>query len=306
MNDIINQNDLIILGGGPAGLTSAIFAARAGIDTLIIENSTASKSTSNSTVENYPGFLEITGDELSHKMREQAIKLGAKIEKQAPIKGMFLSDEKKEIETSNKTYDAKSVIIATGAYTIPLPVNNEEKFRSKGIHYNAESDGGLYKGKDVFVVCEEHSLDKAYFLSKLANEVTIITRKSSFDSDSHMLEKILTKDNIKIMYNSEVSDVEGKKALEAIIVKKTSSTDEIRFKADAVFVFLGTKTSSSLFNQYIALDKSGHITTNEKMMTNVSGVFAVGDIRAKEHRQLTTAVSDGTIAALEAERYLLN
>lgn len=300
------KKDLIIIGGGPAGLTSAIYASRAGIDTLVIDNYIAGGQVATSDIiENYPGFLKISGAELSEIITQQARKNGAEVKQLENLESVYLSNDKKEIKTSENTYTARCVIIASGANPVPLPVENEEEFRGRGIHYCAVCDGALYKGKNVAVVGGGNSaVDEAYFLSNLAQEVTIILRKDKFKAEKRLIDRITQKSNINIMYNTEVVAVEGKDSVDTIIIRDTLTANENKMNFDGLFVYIGSKPNSDMFKEYITTDERGYIPTNEKMMTNISGVYAVGDIRVKDYRQLTTAVSDGTIAALEVERYL--
>lgn len=300
------KKDLIIIGGGPAGLTSAIYASRAGIDTLVIDNYIAGGQVATSDIiENYPGFLKISGAELSEIITQQAQKNGAEVKQLENLESVYLSNDKKEIKTSENTYTSRCVIIASGANPVPLPVENEEEFRGRGIHYCAVCDGALYKGKNVAVVGGGNSaVDEAYFLSNLAQEVTIILRKDKFKAEKRLIDRITQKSNINIMYNTEVVAVEGKDSVDTIIIRDTLTANENKMNFDGLFVYIGSKPNSDMFKEYITTDERGYIPTNEKMMTNISGVYAVGDIRVKDYRQLTTAVSDGTIAALEVERYL--
>jgi thioredoxin reductase (NADPH) len=304
MGDI--NKELIIIGGGPAGLTSAIYASRAGIETLVIDNYIAGGQVATSDIiENYPGFLRVSGAELSEIITQQAQKSGAEIKQLENLESVYLSNDKKEIKTSENTYTARCVIIASGANPVPLPVENEEEFRGRGIHYCAVCDGALYKGKIVAVVGGGNSaVDEAYFLSNLAQEVTIILRKDKFKAEKRLIDRITQKSNINIMYNTEVVAVEGKDSVDTIIIRDTLTANENKMNFDGLFVYIGSKPNSDMFKEYITTDERGYIPTNEKMMTNISGVYAVGDIRVKDYRQLTTAVSDGTIAALEVERYL--
>lgn len=299
--------DIIIIGGGPAGLTAAIFSSRSGLDTLVIDNYiTGGQVGTCDNIENYPGFMQISGAEFSEKITEQAKKNGAEIIQFEEIKSIELSENKKEIHMSDKIFSAKCVVISSGAAPIPLPINDEEKFRGRGIHYCAVCDGALYKGKTVAVIGSGNSaVDEAYFLSNLAREVIIIVRKDGFKAEKRLLDRIQKKNNIKIMYNSEIVEAEGTDKLDTIIIKNSKSSNTNRMKIDGVFVYIGSKPNSDLVKDYAETDENGYIITDDKMMTSISGVFAAGDIRVKPFRQITTAVSDGTIAALEAERLII-
>ncbi len=297
--------DVIIMGSGPSGLAAAIYASRAGLDTIVIDNYiSGGQAAISDTIENYPGFIKITGAELSERMKEQAEKSGAIINQLEEIKNVSLSGQIKEVETANTIYQSKVLMIATGAYPVPLPVENEEKFRGKGIHYCAVCDGAMYKGKTIAVVGGGNSaIKEALFLSNIAHEVILIRRKNSFHAEKVLIEKVQRKNNIKIMYNTDVVGVDGKDSMDTLIIKGVKTPDKYRINVSAVFVCIGRKPSSELFCNYVQT-QNGYIVTDERMQTDISGVYAIGDIRVKEYRQLTTAVSDGTIAALEAEQYI--
>lgn len=299
--------DVIIIGGGPAGMTAAIYSSRSGLDTLVIDNYiTGGQASTCDNIENYPGFIQISGAEFAEKISEQAKKNGAEIIQLEDIKSIELSENKKEIYMSDKKFSAKCVVIASGAAPIPLPIKDEEKFRGRGIHYCAVCDGSLYKGKTVAVIGSGNSaVNEAYFLSNLAREVIMIVRKDSFKAEKWLLDRIHKKNNIKIMYNSEIVEAQGNDKLDTIIIKNSKSSNTNRMKIDGVFVYIGSKPNSDLMKDYVETDEKGYIITDEKMMTSISGVFAAGDIRVKPFRQITTAVSDGTIAALEAERLIV-
>jgi len=300
--------DLLIIGSGFSGLTSAIYASRAKIPTIVLAKKAQSgEKNEDYTIENYPGFSKISGQELNSGMRSQAEKLGASFYEFEKITSVKLADEIKEIETEDTIFTPKSVIIAVGAEPFTMNISNEERFKGKGVHYCAISDGAMYKDKNVIVVGgEDASLEEAYFLSKLAKDVTIIQDDGKFNAKKTTLDKVLTKDNIRIMYNWDLVKVDGKDFVDTAVIKSTTSQSERRLQVSAVFKNNGKCSSTELFKDFVKVDERGYIPTNEQMGTNIRGVYAVGDVRSKEYKQITNAVSDGTVAAFEVEKFLLS
>lgn len=300
--------DLVILGGGPAGLTSSIYAARANLSMILLENGILGGQVRNSyTIENYPGFRSIDGAELANNIQEQAEELGALIDEFDPVISVFLSDDEKLIETESYIYSTKAVIISTGATPKKLPIPSEEKFSGKGVHYCAVCDGAMYENKTVAVVGGGNSaLEEALFLSRFANKVYMIRRHDYFNGEKSLLEKVEGNEKIKILYNYDLVDVIGNEFVEKALVRDTKTNEEKEIKLDGVFGYIGTEPKTKEFKKYISLNSHGYIITDEKMNTNIKGVYAAGDVRDKEYRQITTAVSDGTIAALEAEKYIVS
>lgn len=299
------NKDLIIIGAGPAGLSAAIYASRAKLDLLVLENSLVGGQVAlSSSIENYPGFDAISGTELAQKMQMQAQKFGAEIDEFDNIISVLLKDDEKIIETESCTYNAKSVIIATGLKPKKLPVPEEEKFCAKGIHYCALCDGALYEGKKIAVVGGGNSaLEESLFLSRFGN-VTIIRRHDYFNGEKAKLDEVMKNEKIKILWNKDITHVNGDNSISSIEIKdvKTGKAEEI--ECDAVFVSIGSIPKSDIFKDYINLNEKGYIITDENLKTNVKGVFAAGDVREKMFRQVTTAVSDGSVAALMAEKHI--
>lgn len=308
MSKTIKKIDLVILGGGPAGLTSAIYSARAKLSMILLENGIVGGQVRKSyIVENYPGIRSIDGAELANNMQEQAEKLGAVIDEFDSVNNVFLSDNKKIIETDNYIYETKTVIIATGATPRKLSVPSEEKFFGRGIHYCAVCDGAMYENKIVGVVGGGNSaLEEAMFLTKFAKKVYLIRRKDYFNGEKSLVDMVSENNKIEILYNYDLVDVKGSKFVESSIIKNTKTGEVKEINLSGIFGYIGTEPKTYEFKEYINLNSKGYIITDENMCTNISGVYAVGDVREKEYRQITTAVSDGTIAALEAERYILS
>ena len=281
MSKEIKNIDLMIIGGGPAGLSSAIYASRARLDMLLLEDKVMGGQVRNSfVVENYPGFKKISGAELADLMQEQAEALGANIDEFDIIEKVKFTNTEKIVETDDYIYKPKAVIIATGASPRKLPAKNAEEFEGKGIHYCAVCDGAMYQDKVVAVVGGGNSaLEEAIFLTNFAKKVYIIRRYDYFRG-------------------------EGSEFLERAVIKNTLNGEEKKIELDGIFGSIGNEPMVNLFKEYIDVNERNFIITDEHMRTNVEGVYAVGDVREKEYRQITTAVADGTIAALEAEKYI--
>jgi thioredoxin reductase (NADPH) len=307
MEKEIKEIEVLIIGGGPAGLTSAIYAARAKMNMVILEEQLLGGQVRSSyTIENYPGFKTVTGSELSDLMAEQAKGLGAKIESFSQIKSVSLSDNEKLIEVKKVIYKPKAMIIATGATPKKLPIPNEEKFSSRGIHYCAVCDAAMYEDAVVGVVGGGNSaLEEALFLTKFASKVIMIRRYDYFKGEKATLDEVLQNPKIEIMYNWDLVDVEGEQFVNKAFIKNTQTGEEKEIELSAVFGYIGTDPKTEVFKDYVKLTPQGYIITDENMQTNIRGVYAAGDVREKQFRQITTAVADGTIAALAAEKYIV-
>lgn len=307
MDKGIKDLDLLIIGGGPAGLTAAIYAARAKIDMMLLENQLLGGQVRNSyTIENYPGFKVVSGTELADILTEQAKELGAKIESFSKILRVDLSDNEKLIETKKAVYKPKAVIISTGATPKKLPIPNEEKYSSRGVHYCAVCDGAMYEGNVVGVVGGGNSaLEEALFLTKFASKVIMIRRYDYFKGEKAMIDEVMNNPKIEVMFNWDLVNVEGEDFVNKALIKNTKTGEEKEIELSAVFGYIGTEPKTDLFKDYIRLTPQGYIPTDESMQTNIKGVYAAGDVREKQFRQITTATADGTIAALNAEKYIV-
>lgn len=306
------KKKLIIVGAGPAGLTASIYAARAGLAPLVLEKGLVGGQVAvSSVVENYPGYSSITGAELSQKMRDHAQSLGVEIDEFDEIERAEFSDTEKRIITGNKIYEPTAVIIATGAVPKPLLVRNEARFRGKGIHYCALCDGAAYKGKTVGVVGGgSAAVEEALYLANIAEKVILIRRKSSFHAEKAVIERAEKTSNIEILYNTDLIDVgnfgneNSGDFLEYALVADTITLEERKIPLSAVFAYIGSAPRTELLRGCVELDPSGYIVADEDMGTSLKGVFAAGDVRTKRYRQIVTAVSDGAVAALSAEKYI--
>lgn len=306
MEKQVKEIDLIIVGGGPAGLTAAIYASRARLDMLLLEDKVMGGQVRNSyTVENYPGFKKVAGAELADIMQQQAEELGATIEEFDIIENVKLDGEEKIVETEEFIYKPKALIIATGASPRKLPIRNEEKFAGKGVHYCAVCDGAMYQNKVIGIVGGGNTaLEEAIFLTNFAEKVYLIRRYDYFRGEKAVLEEVEKNEKIEILYNEDLIAVDGEDFVEKGIIKNTVTGEEKEIALEAVFGSIGHEPMVNLFKEYINISKGQYIITDENMRTNIPGVYAIGDVREKEYRQITTAVADGTIAALEAEKYI--
>ena len=296
--------DIIIIGAGPAGLTSAIYAKRANKNVLVLEAKNYGGQIINTLdIENYPANEHISGFDFATNLYNQAKNLGAEIKYEKVVDINNLGKEKEVITTKN-TYKTKTIIIATGSENRKLGLPNEDEFVSKGISYCATCDGAFYKEKTVAVVGGGNTaLEDALYLADLASKVYLIHRRDEFRGEESTINLLKEKDNIEFLYNSNVTKLNTKDRLESIEV--TSNDGETRtIDVDALFIAIGRIPENQNFAKLINLDNAGYIISNEYCHTNVEGIFVAGDNRVKELRQLVTATSDGAIAAVEAIKYI--
>lgn len=300
----MDKTDILVIGAGPAGLSAASYAARAGYSVTAIDQlSPGGQLLLIDEIENYPGLPLTKGYKLAEDMENQAVLFGAKVEYTA------LSAIRKEGEgrfialTDSGEIEAKAVIIATGADHRHLGVNGEEENQGKGVSYCATCDGPFFKGKDVVVVGGgDTALTDAIYLSKIARSVTVVHRRNEFRAQKALQDRLSSCANIRTKLSCNVVEIlsDGKKVVGAKL--DTGET----LDADAVFIFVGIVPNSSLFSGFVDLDKNGFIITNERMETSLEGVFAAGDVRTTPFRQVATAAADGAIAAHSADEYISN
>lgn len=302
--------DLIILGAGPAGLSAGLYAGRAKLNCLIIEKAVpGGQISSTSFVENYPGSMEDpTGMALAERMREQASEYCKILS--ANVTKVELEGKVKKIHTKDGSiYEAKAVIIATGASHRNLDVKGEKEFASRGVSYCATCDGPFFTDLDIFVVGGgDSALEEALYLTKFAKSVTIIHRRDSFRASKIVVDKCENNEKIKFQYDSVIKEIKGDNQAKSIIIENVKTGEEKALKSDdnqpiGVFIFIGYLPQTEIFQGQIEME-NGYIKTDEDMKTNLEGVFAVGDTRVKKVRQMVTATSDGCIAAVIANRYL--
>lgn len=300
--------DVIIIGGGPAGYAAALYASRAGLDTLVIEKlSAGGQMTLTGEIDNYPGFEEgIDGFTLGFKMQQSAERFGAKTEYDEIISVDF-SQEIKILNGAVASYKSKTVVIATGANPRELGLDKEKEFIGKGVHYCAHCDGRFYKDKTVVVVGGGNSaVSDALYLSKLAKKVYLVHRRDSLRAEKIFVNALEKAENIEIIWNSEVGDILSENKFCGVRLHSVLNKNYEDVYADGLFVSVGRTPATGLFAGQVFLDNNGYIIADESTKTNVKGVFAAGDVRSKTLRQVVTAVSDGAIAAHSAEEYIIN
>lgn len=296
--------DIIIVGGGPAGLTAATYARRAGKTVLVIEkNAFGGQITWSPRVENFPGFVSISGTELGDRLLEQAMEQGADVE----LEEIVFASEKAGIKTlvseSGAEYRSKALIIATGAKPRRLGLPREEELVGSGVCFCAVCDGAFYKGRDVAVSGGGNSaLQDALLLSEKCRHVYLIHRRESFRGEARLVEALKEKVNVEFLLNASVSALLGEHSLDGITVMQDGT--EKTLSVDGLFVAVGHAPDNGPFAGLLSLDTAGYASSGEDCLTQVPGIFVAGDCRTKKIRQLTTAAADGAVAALAACEYL--
>lgn len=295
--------DIIIIGAGPAGLTAALYALRANKKVLVFEAKAPGGQILNaSLIENYPGVAKITGYDYANNLYNQVKELGAEFKFETVIR----IDEDKTVYTNNPendmTYKARAIIIATGAENRKLNIEGELEFVGKGVSYCATCDGNFYKGKTVAVVGGGNTaLEDGVYLSNIASKVYIIHRRDTFKGEDMYLDELKKKDNVEFILNSNVIKINGKEKLESIDIKDNNEK-ETNMQIDGLFIAVGQDPKNELFSNVLNLNPQGYVISDEEVHTSVNGIYIAGDARVKTLRQLTTAVSDGSIAATMAIR----
>ena len=298
--------DIIIIGSGPAGLSAAIYAQRACLDTIVIEKNGISGGQVLNTweVDNYPGFPGVTGFELSRQFREHANKLGARVVQDEVVQ-VELSGNVKKVVCEEETYEARCVILASGAHHRTLEVPGEEELRGAGVSYCATCDGAFFRGRTVAVVGGgDAALEDAIFLARMCEKVYIVHRRDKLRGAKRLQERLQALENIEFVWNSETVAIEGNAQVEALRLRQTQTGEEKRLDVDGVFIAVGIAPESELYAGQLELDEQGYIRADESGQTSVPGVFAAGDVRTKGLRQILTAASDGANCVASAERYL--
>ena len=298
--------DIIIIGSGPAGLSAAIYAQRACLDTIVIEKNGISGGQVLNTweVDNYPGFPGVTGFELSRQFREHANKLGARVVQDEVVQ-VELSGNVKKVVCEEETYEARCVILASGAHHRTLEVPGEEELRGAGVSYCATCDGAFFRGRTVAVVGGgDAALEDAIFLARMCEKVYIVHRRDKLRGAKRLQERLQALENIEFVLNSETVAIEGNAQVEALRLRQTKTGEERRLDVDGVFIAVGIAPESELYAGQLELDEQGYIRADESGQTSVPGVFAAGDVRTKALRQILTAASDGANCVASAERYL--
>lgn len=298
--------DVIVIGMGPAGITAAIYLKRANLNCLVIEkNAPGGLLNKTSTVENYPGIIQITGPDLAYKFYEQlnAQQIPQKFEE---VKEIIDVNDYKKVVTNKGEYTAKKIIIAIGREPKKLKNTNEERLEGKGISFCSLCDGTLYKNEEVSIIGGGNSaLEEALYLSDICKKVTIINKSNSLKGDSILIDKVNDKENIEVINNSEVKEFHGKNDKLEYVTLKTDKGDKDLY-VKACFIFIGYEPATKFLKNLDILDEKGYINVDEARRTKIKGIYAAGDIVKKEAYQIITASSDGAIAAVSCIKDLMN
>jgi len=296
---------LIIIGLGPAGLSAAIYAARARLQPLVIGRALGGQAALTERIENYPGFPEgIQGMELARLMQEQAEHFGAEI-KMDEVKEVKFSSSPFIVRTYDREYQTKALIIATGASPRKLKVPGEEELTGKGVSYCATCDGFFYRDRTVAVIGGGNAaIDDALFLTKFARQVHVVHRRNRLRADRILQERAFANKKIKFVWDSVVTEILGQEKVTGLALKNVKSGERTELAVDGVFVAIGQIPNTELFKGQLELDEKGYIVTDRAMHTSVEGVFAAGDVQERVLQQVATAVGTGAIAAMEAEKFI--
>lgn len=300
--------DMIVIGGGPAGYTAALYATRAGLDTLVIEKmSVGGQMTETLQIDNYPGFEDgIDGFSLGDKMKAGAERFGSKTILDEVL-SVNLKGKIKKIQTSQDEFLSRTVVIATGAGHKKLGIDKENEYRGRGVAYCATCDGNFYRGKTVAVVGGGNSaVADAIVLSRICERVILIHRRDRLRATKIYHDQLMKTENVEFRWNSSVNKLIGEGRLSGVELKNTVTGEIDELNIDGLFISVGRTPVTELFREQVQLDDVGYVVADESTRTNIEGIFAVGDVRTKALRQIITAASDGAVAAFYAEEYLNN
>ncbi|HIT18384.1 MAG TPA: FAD-dependent oxidoreductase [Candidatus Fimivivens faecavium] len=298
--------DILIIGAGPAGLSAAVYACRAGHSVVVLEeNLVGGQIASSSEVENYPAVARISGADFAMNLYEQAAALGAKVEFE-PVERAELAGPVKKLYTPDGVYEGRTVIIANGAKRRKLGAPGEEEFAGRGVSYCATCDGAFYRGKEVAIVGGGNTaLEDALFLANNCKTVHLIHRRGEFRGNKILADAAVSRENIVIHYHSVVEKIEGEKQVGAVsILSGEAEKQPVRIPVSGVFIAVGTVPGNALFEGQLELDAAGYLVAGEDCLTKIPGVYVAGDTRTKQLRQLVTANADGAVAAVAASTYL--
>ncbi len=300
------KNDILIVGSGPAGYTAGLYAARAGRSTLMLDSGIGGGQLATTfRIENYPGVSgEVPGFDLAERMKAQALHFGAGFS-QEEVVGLAHDNELFEIRTTDNTYLASAVILATGASPRKLEVDGEARLTGRGVSYCATCDGAFFRGKKVAVVGGGNSaVEEALFLAQFASEVTIIHRRDQLRADKIVQEEAINNPKIKLLYNYVVASITGEEKVTGVNLVSTTGGQDLFEPFDGVFVYVGNTPNSQLVRGLVELDERGFVLVNNELQTSLPGLYAAGDVRQKFLRQVITACADGATAATAAAMYL--
>ena len=297
--------DVLIVGAGTAGMTAGIYVQRAGKKALVLdEKGYGGQIVNTATVENYPGFVNISGTEFTERIHEQAVELGVdfKVEK---VKNAKKKGEVFVVSTGDSQYEVKSVIIATGVKNRELGIPGEEKFKGSGVSFCATCDGNFFKGRDIAIIGGGNTaLEDAEVMSGIANKVYLVHRRDEVRGDKLTVKRLSVKDNVEFVLNSKPVEITGGFAVDGLKVENTEDGSQKTLKVDGIFVAVGQTPDNKAFEGLVKLDSAGYVDAGEDCVTSAEGIFVAGDCRTKKVRQLTTAASDGSVAAAGAVEYI--
>ena len=298
--------DIIILGGGPAGLSAAVYAARSAAKVAVIDISMFGGQPSNYLeLENYTGFKKIGGYDLMEQFEEHADMFGVEKFPMEEIQSVDLTSEIKTVKTLNGEFKAKAIIIATGAQPKKLGVSGEKEFLGRGVSYCAVCDGAFYKDKIVAVVGGGNAaVEEAMYLTRFADKVYLIHRRNELRADKIVQERAFKNEKLEFIYDTVVEEIKGDNLVNFAVIKNVKTGDVRNLEINGIFPYIGFTPNVDLFNGQIEQDNNGFIVTDDKMQTNVKGVYAIGDVRTTPLRQVITAAADGAVAAVYAGRYV--
>lgn len=301
-------HDLVVLGGGPAGLTAGLYAARSRLDVVLLEGKACGgQLMTYESVENYPGFPEgIEAPELVQKMVDQATRFGLKIVKdQALSVKIHPEKQEKTVVLKDGEIRCKAIIVATGAHARKIDVEGEAKLTGKGVSYCATCDGAFFEDCIISVVGGgDQAVEEAIYLTKFGRQVNIIHRRDELRATKVIQERAFSNPKIKFIWDTVVTGIHGDELVERVTLKNVKTGDISEMATDSVFVFVGTLPSSDFLNGIVSLDKDGFVVVNKEMETSVPGVYAAGDVVSKRLRQISASVGEGATAAFNAEKYL--
>jgi thioredoxin reductase (NADPH) len=299
--------DVIIIGGGPAGLTAGLYTSRGKLKSLLIEKSlTGGLVTTTEWIENYPGFEEgVMGAELGQKMEKQATKFGLEIV-YGSVTAVSISEKIKKLTLENgQEYEAKSIILATGAHPRNLKVEGEDEFRGKGVSYCATCDGAFFKGEHIVVVGGgDSAIQEAIFLTKFAEKVYVIHRRDQLRAEKILQERALSNPKIQLVWDSVVERITGDDNVKSIEIRNVKTEEKSEMEVQGVFIYVGYNPNTEFLAGLANLDEENYIIADDNMSTSSPGIFAAGDVRAKLTKQIATAVGDGATAAIAVEKYI--
>ena len=298
--------DVLVIGAGPAGMTAAIYAARAGYKTAMAEVGVpGGQAATTEIIENYPGFPNgVAGPDLMYKFFEQTQTFGVEI-LYGYVEGIDTVDETKKVKIGDNVYESKTVIIASGAKPKTLGVANEDRLRGRGVSYCATCDGFFFKDKEVMVVGGgDTAVEEAMYLTKMCSKVTLIHRREQLRANRTAQNRALANEKLEIIYNTTLEEIIGEDKVTSVRLKNKITGEETIMPIEGIFIFAGYTPNNDFFPSQLAVDERGYVLTDEKMATNLPGIFAVGDVRQKPLRQVTTAVGDGGVVITAVEDYL--